>query len=63
LPYIKILNEELLGDEVQGLAILADNVTAPEAFHLEIDGTQVGDMNACLDEAIVANDLPPPLHF
>jgi hypothetical protein len=30
---------------------------------LEIDGTQVGDLAACLEEAIIANDLPPPLHF
>jgi hypothetical protein len=62
-PFIEILEEELLGDEVQGLAILAVEIPALEAFHLEIDETQVGDLDACLEEAIIANDLPPPLHF
>ena len=51
-----------LGEEVNGLAILIDNILS-ETFDLEIDGTQPHDWNAYLDKAIVANDLPPPLHF
>jgi hypothetical protein len=59
---LEIIDEESLGEEVNGLAILVDDITS-EAFHLEIDGTQPDDWSAYLDEAIVANDLPPPLHF
>ena len=53
---------ESLGEEVNGLAILVDDIPS-EVFYLEIDGTQLNDWSAYLDEAIVANNLPPPLHF
>jgi hypothetical protein len=71
LPSIETLNEELLRDEVEGLAILADDILAPKALYLEIDGTHVGNLNAYLNEAIVrtlediqiGHDLPiyPPV--
>jgi hypothetical protein len=62
LSSLEIIDEESLGEEVNGLAILVDDIPS-EAFYLEIDGTQPDDWSAYLDEAIVANDLPPPLHF
>jgi hypothetical protein len=62
LSSLEIIDEESLGEEVNELAILVDDIPS-EAFHLEIDGTQPDDWSAYLDEAIVANDLPPPLHF
>ena len=62
LSSLEIIDEESLGEEVNGLAILVDDISN-EAFHLEIDGIQSDDWNAYVDEAIVANDLLPPLHF
>jgi hypothetical protein len=63
LPSTEIFNEELLGDKVQALAISVDDIPTLKALHLKIDEAQDGNLNAYLDEAIVANDLPPPIHF
>jgi hypothetical protein len=63
LPSIEIFNEKLLRDTVQGLAISADDIPTLKAFHLEIEEIQVNDSNSYLDEAVVANDLLPPIHF
>jgi hypothetical protein len=60
---IEIFNEELLGDKVHALAISADDISASKALYLEIDEAQDGELNAYLDEAAVANDLPPPIYF
>jgi hypothetical protein len=62
LSSLEIINEESLGEEVNRLAVLVDDILN-EAFHLEIDGIQPDDWSAYLDEAIVANDLPLLLHF
>jgi hypothetical protein len=63
LPSTEIFNEELLGNKVQALAISADDIPASKALYLEIDEVQDGNLNAYLDDAVVANDLLPPIHF
>jgi hypothetical protein len=50
-------------DKVQALAILANDISTSEALHLEIDEAHDSDLNAYLDEAVVANDLLPPICF
>jgi hypothetical protein len=62
-PSTEIFNEELLGDKVQALAISTDDIPTSKALHLEIDKVHEDELNAYLDEAVVANDLPPPIQF
>jgi hypothetical protein len=63
VPSTEIFNEELLRNKFQALAISADDIPASKALYLEIDEAQDGNLNAYLDDAVVANDLLPPIHF
>ena len=40
----------------------AEEIMAQDVFRLEIDGTQLEDWDALMEEVII-DDLPPPLHF
>ena len=40
----------------------AEEIMAQDVFQLEIDGTQLEDWDALMEEVII-DDLPPPLHF
>ena len=43
-------------------AIEAEEIMAQDVFRLEIDGTQLENWDALMEEVII-DDLPPPFHF
>ena len=60
-PTVMSTNQMIFEDTLQQ-AIEEEEIIAQDVFRLEIDGTQLENWNALMEEVII-DDLPPPLHF
>ena len=60
-PTVMFTNQMVFEDILQQTTE-AEEIMAQDVFRLEIDGTQLEDWDALMEEVII-DDLPPPLHF
>ena len=60
-PTVMFTNQMIFEDIPQQMTE-AEEIMAQDVFRLEIDGTQLEDWDALMEEVII-DDLPPPLHF
>ena len=60
-PTVMFTNQ-MVFEDIPQQATEAEEIMAQDVFQLEIDGTQLEDWDALMEEVII-DDLPPPLHF
>ena len=60
-PIVMFTNQMIFEDIPQQVTEV-EEIMAQDVFRLEIDGTQLEDWDALMEEVII-NDLPPLLHF
>ena len=60
-PTVMFTNQ-MIFEDIPQQTTEAEEIMAQDVFRLEIDGTQLEDWDALMEEVII-DDLPPPLHF
>ena len=60
-PTVMFTNQ-MIFEDIPQQTTEAEEIMAQDVFWLEIDGTQLEDWDALMEEVII-DDLPPPLHF
>ena len=57
-----MFTNQMIFEDIPQQTTEAEEIMAQDVFRLEIDGTQLEDWDALMEEVII-DDLPPPLHF
>ena len=59
---IVLFTNQMIFEDIPQQATEAEEIMAQDVFQLKIDGTQLEDWDALIEEVII-DDLPLPLHF